>query len=79
MVNITNMEGTIIGSIEEPKLFSLLEYYGMKNNPGTSIEAVRAYIFKGLKEMKPEMVDCYLEWLKSDFTVDLKTIPGGEA
>ena len=79
MVNITNMNGKRIGSIDELKLFSLLEHYGIKNNPDVSVEVVREKVFQALKKVKPSLVDCYLEWLKSDFTVDPKTIPGGEA
>ena len=78
-IKITNMEGEQLTSVDEPKLYSLLEYIGMKNNPDVSIGAIRERVYQGLNKVRPDLTPGYLEWLKSDFTVDPKTIPGGEA
>jgi nucleosome binding factor SPN SPT16 subunit len=63
----------------EPKLYSLLEYIGTKNNPDVSIGAIRERVYQCLNKVRPDLTPRYLEWLKSDFSVDPKTIPGGEA
>jgi hypothetical protein len=78
-IKITNMEGEQLTSVDEPKLYSLLEYIGMKNNPDVSIGAIRERVYQCLNKVRPDLTPRYLEWLKSDFSVDPKTIPGGAA